>query len=82
MFYGNVNIIRISYGNASIFLVRQLVSLCSSNGLLVPVTWASAAHAMGIGSPCAGQLLPVVRAMSAQMLGLFLGNILLALCDV
>ena len=62
--------------------VHQLVFRCPPVGLLVPVTWASAAHAMGIGSPCAGQLLPIEWAMSAQTLGLFLGNILLALCDV
>ena len=77
-----VNVIRISYGNASIFLVHQLVFLYPPVGLLVPVTRASVAHHVGIGSPCAGQLLLIVRAMGAQTLGLFLGNILLPLCDV
>lgn len=82
MFYGYVNIIRISYGNVSTFSVHQLVSLCPPVGLLVPVIRASVAHHVGIGSPCAGQLLPIAWAVSAQTLCLFLGNILLALCDV
>ena len=55
MFYGCVNIIRISHGNVSTFLVRQFVSLCPSVGLFMPVTRASAAHHVGIGRPCAGQ---------------------------
>ena len=62
-----VNVIRISYGNASIFLVHQLVSLCPPVGLLVPVTRASVAHHVGIGRPCAGQLLPIVWAIVAQI---------------
>ena len=82
MFYGNVNIIRISYGNASIFLVHQLVSLCPPVGLFVPVTRASVAHQVGIGSPCAGHSLPTMRATSVQTSDLFLGNILLILCDI
>ena len=56
--------------------VYALRMVSPSHGLFVPVGWASAAHAMGIGSPCVGQLLPIVRAMSAQTFGLFLGNIL------
>ena len=76
MFYGCVNIIRISHGDVSAFLVHQLVSLCPPVGLLVPVTRASAAHHVGIGSPCAGQLLPMVWVINAQMQDLFLGNIL------
>ena len=83
MFYGYVNIIRISYGNVSTFLVRQFVSLCPSVGLFMPVTRASAAHHVGIGRPCTGQLLPMVWAMSAQISDSFLGNILyVVLCDV
>lgn len=82
MFYGYVNIIRISYGNVSTFSVHQLVSLCPPVGLLVPVTRASVAHQVGIGRPCAGQLLPIAWAIAAQILDLFLGNILLSLCDV
>ena len=62
-----VNVIRISYGNASIFLVHQLVFLYPPVGLLVPVTRASVAHQVGIGSPCAGQLLPIAWATSAQI---------------
>ena len=76
MFYGCVNIIRISHGNVSTFLVRQFVSLCPPVGLLVPVTRASAAHHVGIGRPCAGQLLPKTWATSAQISDSFLGNIL------
>ena len=82
MFYGCVNIIRISHGNVSTFLVHQLVSLCPPVGLLVPVTRASAAHHVGIGRPCAGQPLPKTWATSAQISDSFLGNILLPLCDV
>ena len=63
------------------FLVHQ-VSLCPSVGLFVPVTRASAAHHVGIGRPCAGQLLPKTWATSAQISDSFLGNILLVLCDV
>ena len=70
------NIIRISHGNVSTFSVHQLVSLCPPVGLLVPVTRASVAHHVGIGRPCAGQLLPIVWATSAQMSDSFLGNIL------
>ena len=50
----------------STFLVRQL-SLCPPVGLLVPVTRASTAHYVGIGRPCAGQLLPKTWATSAQI---------------
>ena len=50
----------------STFLVHQLVSLCPPVGLLVPVTRASAAHHVGIGRPCAGQLLPKTWATSAH----------------
>ena len=82
MFYGCVNIIRISHGNVSTFLVHQLVSLCPPVGLLVPVTRASVAHQVGIDSPCAGQPLPITRATSAQISDSFLGNILLILCDI
>ena len=71
MFYGYVNIIRISHGNVSTFSVHQLVSLCPPVGLLVPVTRASAAHHVGIGRPCAGQLLPIAWATSAQIWDLF-----------
>ena len=70
------NIIRISHGDVSTFLVHQLVSLCPPVGLLVPVTRASAAHHVGIGRPCAGQLLPIAWATSAQISDSFLGNIL------
>ena len=76
MFYGYVNIIRISHGKVSTFSVHQLVSLCPPVGLFVPVTRASAAHHVGIGRPCAGQLLPIVWATSAQISDSFLGNIL------
>ena len=51
-------------------------------GLPVPVTRASVAHQVGIDSPCAGQPLPITRATSAQTSDLFLGNILLILCDI
>ena len=47
-----------------------------------PVTRASVAHQVGIGSPCAGQPLPIWRATCAQASSLFLGNILLILCDI
>ena len=67
MFYGYVNIIRISYGNVSTFSVLQLVSLCPPVGLFVPVTRASVAHYVGIGRPCAGQLLPIGWAIVAQI---------------
>ena len=53
-----------------------------SVGLLVPVTRASVAHQVGIDSPCAGQPPPITRATSAQISDLFLGNILLILCDI
>ena len=76
MFYSCVNIIRISHGNVSTFLVHQLVSLCPSVGLFVPVTRAFTAHHVGVGRPCAGQLLPIAWATSAQIQDLFLGNIL------
>ena len=67
----------------STFLVHQLVSLCPSVGLFMPVTRASAAHHVGIGRPCAGQLLPMVWATSAQISDSFLGNMLyVVLCDV
>lgn len=67
----------------STFLVRQFVSLSPSVGLLVPVIRASAAHHVGIGRPCAGQLLPMVWATSAQISDSFLGNMLyVVLCDV
>ena len=62
--------------------VHQMVPLCPSVGLLVPVTRASVAHQVGIDSPCAGQPLPITRAPSAQTSDLFLGNILLILCDI
>ena len=71
-----VNIIRISHGNVSTFLVHQLVSLSPSVGLFVPVTRASTAHYVGIGRPCAGQLLPKTWVTSAQISDSFLGNIL------
>ena len=41
----------------------------------MPVAWASTAHQAGIHRTSAGQQVPVERAMSAQMLGLILGNI-------
>ena len=47
-----------------------------------PVTRASVAHQVGIGSPCVGQPLPILRATSTQTSDLFLGNILLILCDI
>ena len=81
MFYGCVNIIRISHGNMSTFLVHQLVSLCPPVGLLVPVTRASAAHHVGIGRPCAGQPLPKTWATSAQISDSFLGCGLTILVD-
>ena len=62
--------------------VKPQVPLCPSVGLLVPVTRASAAHQVGIDSPWAGQPLPITRATSAQTSDLFLGNILLILCDI
>ena len=52
-----------------------MVPLCPSVGLSVPVTRASVAHQVGIGSPYAGQPLPITRATSAQISDLFLGNI-------
>ena len=55
------------------------VPLCPLVGLFVPVTRASTAHQVGIGSPCAGQSMPIMRAMSAQTSDLFLGDILLIL---
>ena len=55
--------------------VHQMVPLCPSVGLLVPVTRASVAHQVGIDSPCAGQPLPITRATSAQTSDLFLGYI-------
>ena len=76
MFYDYVNIIRISHGNVSTFSVHQLDSLCPPVGLFVPVTRASVARKAGIGSPCTGQLLPIVWATSAQISDSFLGNIL------
>ena len=48
----------------------------SSVGLSMPFGWSVCARHTGIGRPCIGQLLPIVWAMSAQILGLFLGNIL------
>ena len=62
--------------------VHQMVPLCPSVGLLVPVTRASVAHQVGIDSPSTGHSLPTMRAMSAQTSDLFLGNILLILCDI
>ena len=41
----------------------------------MPVAWAPTAHQAGIYRTSAGQQVPIERAMSAQMLGLFLGNI-------
>ena len=67
MFYGYVNIIRISHGDVSTFSVHQLGSLFPPVGLLVPVTRASVAHQVGIGRPCAGQLLPIAWAIVAQI---------------
>lgn len=49
-----VNVIRISYGNASIFLVHQLVSLCPPVDLFVPVTRAAVAHSVGNECPNIG----------------------------
>ena len=48
----------------------------SSVGLSMPFGWSVCARHTGIGRPCIGQLLPIVWATSAQILGLFLGNIL------
>ena len=59
-----------------------MIPLCPSVGLPVPVTRASVAHQVGIDSPCAGQPLPITRATNAQTSDLFLGNILLILCDI
>ena len=52
-----------------------MVCLCLLVGLLMPIRWALRAHVMGIDRPCVGHLLPVLRALSAQSLGRFLGNI-------
>ena len=49
--------------------------LCPLAGPTMPIAWASTAHQVGIHRTSAGQQVPVVRAMSAQMLGLILGNI-------
>ena len=56
--------------------VHQMVPLCPSVGLLVPVTRASVAHQVGIDSPCTGQPLPIRRATSTQISDSILGNIL------
>ena len=69
MFYGYVNIIRISHGDVSAFLVHQLVSLWPPVVLLVPFTRASAAPHVGIGMPCAGPLFPIAWAIVAQHTG-------------
>ena len=49
--------------------------LCPLADPTMPVTRASTAHQAGIHRTSAGQQVPIERAMSAQMLGLFLGNI-------
>ena len=56
------------------FLVHQLVSLCPPVGLLVPVTRASVAHHVGIGRPCAGQLLPIVWGNSCPNIDFVFGQ--------
>ena len=66
----------------STFSVHQMFPLCPLADPTMPVTRASIAHQVGIGSPCIGQPLPITRAMSAQTSDLFLGNILLILCDI
>ena len=43
-------------------------------GPTMPVAWAPTAQQAGIHRTSAGQQVPIERAMSAQMLGLFLGN--------
>ena len=68
MFYGYVNIIRISHGNMSTFLVHQLVSLClllvclcPLHGHPQPTTWASADRVLGNCCPWCGQRVPKYR---------------------
>ena len=58
----------------STFSVHQMFPLCPLAGPTMPVTRASTAHQAGIHRTSAGQQVPIERAMSAQMLGLFLGN--------
>ena len=57
-----VNVIRISYGNASIFLVHQLVSLC-------PPVVSACARYTGIRSPPRGHRQPVCWAAIAHSVG-------------
>ena len=53
----------------------QIIEYFPLVGPTMPVAWASTAHQVGIHRTSAGQQVPVERAMSAQMLGLILGNI-------
>ena len=53
----------------------QIIEYFPLVGPTMPVAWASTAHKVGIHRTSAGQQVPVERAMSAQMLGLILGNI-------
>ena len=69
MFYGCVNIIRISHGNVSTFLVHQLVSLCPSVGLSMPFGWSVYARHTGIRSPPRGHRQTVCWATVAHGVG-------------
>lgn len=62
MFYGCVNIIRISHGNVSTFLV-------SSVGLSMPFGWSVCARHTGIRSPLRGHRQTVCWAAIAHSVG-------------
>ena len=58
----------------SAFSVHQMFPLCPLADPTMPVTRASTAHQAGIHRTSAGQQVPIRRTMSAQTLGLVLGN--------
>lgn len=53
---------------------HQMVPLCPSVGLLVPVTRASVAHQVGIDSPWAGQPLSIMLGNECLNIGLIFGQ--------